>query len=458
MNSLLNKYPLFLMGILGASCLADNPFIQTLYTADPAPVVHDGVCYVYTSHDEDITENGFFTMKDWLCYSSSDMVNWTDLGTVASLHDFKWAGQGWGGGFENGAWAPQAIERDGKWYLYCPLQGRGIGVLVADSPAGPFTDPLGKALIGGDHIDPSVFIDDDGQAYLYWGNPKCWYAKLNKDMISIDTSIGDNGLAALDMTVEEFGKRTKEDEKRTTTYEEGPWLYKRNGLYYLFFAGGPIAEHIGYSTSKSPTGPWKYGDVVMTPQSAFTIHPGVVDFKGKSYLFYHDADLPGGGGFKRSVCVDELEFKSDGSVKKVEPTKEGPDQVGHLDPYVQVEAETICWTGGAETEPCEEGSMNICDLADGDYIKVKGVDFGSGASMFGARVASTISGGKIELRLDSEDGKLIGTCSVPRTGGEQKWENTSCEIKGATGVHDLYLKFVGEGDLFNFNWWKFKKK
>ena len=452
------KNTLVLASILGTSCLADNPFIQTFYTADPAPVVHGGVCYVYTSHDEDVTENGFFTMRDWLCYSSTDMVNWTDLGTVASLHDFKWAGQGWGGGFDNGAWAPQAIERDGKWYLYCPLQGRGIGVLVADSPAGPFTDPIGKPLIGGDHIDPSVFIDDDGQAYLYWGNPKCWYAKLNKDMISIDTGIGDKGLVSLDMTVDEFGTRTKEDERRATTYEEGPWLYKRKGLYYLFFAGGPIAEHIGYSTSKSPTGPWEYGAVVMTPQSAFTIHPGVVDFKGKTYLFYHDADLPGGGGFKRSVCVDEMEFRPNGSVKPVEPTKEGPKQVGHLDPYVQVEAETICWTGGVETEPCEEGGMNICDLDDGDYIKVKGVDFGSGASMFGARVASSSSGGKIELRLGGVDGKLIGTCRIPRTGGEQKWENTSCEVKGASGVHDLYLKFVGDGELFNVNWWKFKKK
>ena len=450
-----------ILGLIGGGCLADNPFIQNLYTADPAPVVHDGVCYVFTSHDEDITENGFFTMKDWLCYSSTDMVNWTDLGRVASLHDFEWAGQGWGGGFENGAWAVQAVERDGKWYLYCPLQGRGIGVLVADSPAGPYKDPIGKPLISGDHIDPTVFIDDDGQAYLCWGNPKCWYAKLNKDMISLDTSIGDNGLVSLDMTVEKFGKRTKEDERRPTTYEEGPWLTKHKGLYYLFFAGGPIAEHIGYSTSKSPTGPWKYGNVIMTPQSAFTIHPGVVDFKGKSYLFYHNADLPGGGGFKRSVCVDEMKYNSDGSIDEVIPTKAGPKQVGHLDPYETVQAETIFNNGGVETEKCSDidGGMNVCDIDNGDFIQIKGVDFGSGASMFGARVAATSSGGKIELRLDSVDGKVIGTCRVPRTGGEQKWENVSCKVSGATGVHDLFLTFVGDdGDLFKVNWWKFKRR
>jgi arabinoxylan arabinofuranohydrolase len=219
-----------------------NPVIQTIYTADPAPVVHGGTLYLYTSHDEDQLVKNFFTMKDWRCFSTTDMVNWTAHGAVASLYDFKWANSGWGGGFENGAWAVQGIERDGKWYLYCPLQGRGIGVLVADNPLGPFTDPIGKPLIGGkyDSIDPTVFIDDNGQAYLCWGNPRCWYVKLNKDMISYDTSIGDQGLVVQDMTVEAFGKRSKQDAQRATTYEEGPWLYKRNGIYYLFFAPVPF--------------------------------------------------------------------------------------------------------------------------------------------------------------------------------------------------------------------------
>ncbi len=447
--------------VFAVNCYADNPIIQNFYSADPAPFVKDGVCYLYTSHDEDVTERNFFTMKNWLLYTSTDMANWTDHGIVATLYDFEWAKNGWGGGYENGGWAPQAIERNGKWYLYCPLQGRGIGVLVADNPAGPFHDPIGKPLVGGDHIDPSVFIDDDGQAYLYWGNPKCWYAKLNKDMISIDTTIGDKGLVALDMSIEEFGKRTAEDEKRATTYEEGPWLYKRNNLYYLFFAGGPISEHLGYSTSKSPIGPWKYGNVIMKPQSAFTIHPGVVDFKGKTYLFYHNAGLPGGGGFKRSVCVDELVFNADGSVKEVVPTKEGPKQVGTLNPYETVQAETMFNNGGVETEICydENGGMNVCDIDNGDFIQLKGVDFGSGASSFEARVASYKSGGKIELRLGSKDGKLVGTCLVPHTQGWQKWKTVSCTVEGATGVNDLFLVFVGDNgiDLMTMNWWKFKK-
>ena len=450
---------LFVATGIGTRSFAENPVVQTRFTADPAPVVHDGVLYLYTSHDEDVLVKNFFTMKDWRCYSTTDMVNWTDHGAVASLYDFKWAGSGWGGGFENGAWAPQAIERDGKWYLYVPLQGRGIGVLVADNPFGPFSDPIGKALIKGDNIDPTVFIDDDGQAYLYWGNPKCWYVKLNKDMISFDTSIGNNGLVVLDMTVEEFGKRSKDDPKRLTTYEEGPWLYKRNGLYYLFFAAGPISEHLGYSTGSSAVGPWKYAGVVMDTQSAFTIHPGVVDYKGETYMFYHNAGLPGGGGFHRSVCVDKMEFNPDGTVKKVIPTKTGPVPVATLDPYQRVEAETIAWESGVETTKNEAVGVYVTDISNGDYIKVCSVDFGdTGAAKFIASVASATDGEAIELWLNDLSGKLIGTLNVKATGSPNKWETQSCDVSGAKGVHDLILKFTGNSSpLMNFDWWKFNR-
>lgn len=440
---------------------AVNPIVQTIYTADPAPVAHDGRLYVFTSHDEDVLVKNFFTMKDWRCYSTTDMVNWTDHGAVANIHPMKWAGAGWGGGFENGAWAPQAIERDGKWYLYVPLQGRGIGVLVADNPFGPYTDPIGKPLIAGDHIDPAVFIDDDGQAYLTWGNPKNWYAKLNKDMVSLDTSIGDNGLVAQDMTVEQFGKRSKVDERRPTSYEEGPWLYKRDGLYYLFFAGGPISEHLAYSTGKSPIGPWKYGGVVMPTQGgSFTNHGGVVDYKGKTYLFYHNAALPGGGGFHRSVCVDEVKFNPDGSVVQMDMTKDGPAAIANLDPYKRVEGETIAWETGVETEPVGDkpGNMSVHDVDEGDYIQVKNVDFGSpGARTFAATVSSDKQAkGTIELHLDKVDGPLIGTVSVGNTGGQ--WKTVTANITGAKGVHDLFLVFKGEGDdLFKLDWWKFDK-
>ncbi|RCX14834.1 dockerin type I repeat protein [Anaerobacterium chartisolvens] len=424
---------------------ADNPIVQTLYTADPAPMIYDGTCYVYTSHDEDTLINDFFTMTDWRCYSTTDMVNWTDRGAVASLKNFSWAGS-------NGAWAAQCIYRNGKFYLYCPIHLKGIGVLVSDSPYGPFTDPLGKPLINNsmEDIDPTVFIDDDGQAYMYWGNPNLYYVKLNENMISYS-----GGISKIPLTTASFG--TRSNSERPTSYEEGPWFYKRNGLYYMVFAGGPISEHIAYSTSTGPTGPWTYrGKIMPTQGGSFTNHPGVIDYKGNSYFFYHNGALPGGGGFHRSVCVEQFKYNADGTFPTINMSTTGAPQIGNLDPYVKTEGETVCGSSGVRTEKCNEGGMNVCNIENGDYIKVKGVDFGSGATSFDARVSSATSGGNIELRLDSPTGKLIGTCAVSGTGGWQTWATKSCNISGVSGVHDLYLKFTGgSGFLMNLNWWKF---
>lgn len=169
---------LLILVINSALCFADNPVVQTKFTADPAPMVHNDTVFLYTSHDEDDATG--FKMLNWMLYTTTDMANYTDHGIVASLKDLKWADP------NNGAWAPHCIYRNGKYYLYVPVHMRGIGVLVSDSPYGPFTDPLGKPLIKNsmDDIDPAVFIDDDGQAYMYWGNPNCYYVKLNEDMIS----------------------------------------------------------------------------------------------------------------------------------------------------------------------------------------------------------------------------------------------------------------------------------
>ena len=166
---------------------AQDPIIQTKYTADPAPMVYNDTVFLYTSHDEDDAQGYGFKMLDWQLYTSTDMVNWTDHGPIASLKDFTWRKR------DNGAWALQVVERNGKFYMYCPLHGNGIGVLVSDSPYGPFKDPIGKPLVWQkehwDDIDPTVYIDDDGQAYMYWGNPNLYYVKLNEDMISTSGDI-----------------------------------------------------------------------------------------------------------------------------------------------------------------------------------------------------------------------------------------------------------------------------
>jgi arabinoxylan arabinofuranohydrolase len=155
-----------------------------------------------------------------------------------------------------------------------------VGVGVSDTITGPYVDALGHPLIENNEIDPTVLIDDDGQAYLYWADPDLWYVKLNEDMISYSGSP-----AMIQLTVAGFGARTG-SENRTTSFEEGPWVYKRNGLYYNVFAADCCSEDIRYSTSLGPLGPWTYRGVVMPTQGpSFTNHPGIIDYKGNSYFF-----------------------------------------------------------------------------------------------------------------------------------------------------------------------------
>lgn len=421
---------LTIVAALPSRSSADNPIVQTNYTADPAPMVYEGRLYLYTSHDEDVTVNNFYTMNEWRLYSTVDMVNWTDHGSPASLKTFSWS--------TDNAWAPQAVARDGKFYLYVPINnntGAKIGVCVADNPTGPFKDPIGRALAqsGSMAIDPTVFVDDDGQAYLYWGNGNLRFVKLSSNMISTSGSVTSN--------------------VPMNGFTEGPWFYKRGSLYYLVYAGS--GEKISYATSNAPAGPWTYkGDVFGNPSIA-TNHPGVVDYKGHSYFFYHNGTLPGGGSFKRSVCVEEFSYGSDGSIPKLTMTTKGPHGIATLNPFEQVEAETIAFSSGLKTEVCTDtgGGMNVTSISNGDYIKVKDVDFLGGVTSFNARVSSSGSNAKIELHLDSQTGTLLGTCDVS---GASSWTTKSCAVSGGSGKHDLFLKFTGgSGDLFKFNWWKF---
>lgn len=436
---MIKKFYVLLLTILFCfvSAFPDNPIIQSLYTADPAPMVHNDTCYLYTTHDEDITVKNFYTMNDWQCYSSTDMVNWTYRGSPLSYKTFNWS--------KGDAWASQCIFRNDKFYMYVPVTqkngGAAIGVAVATSPTGPFSDPLGQKLVAygnGYDIDPTVFIDDDGQAFLYWGNGTLWYVKLNQDMISYSGDIVTTN-------------------PKPSNFQEGPWFYKRDSLYYMVYSTTPSPnEAIAYATSLSPTGPWISKGIIMAADNCYTNHAGIVDFKGKSFFFYHNCALPGGGSFKRSVCLEQFAYKSDGAIPAISPSTAGPDYVGNLNPYDTVQAETICLGSEVEAGECSEGGIMVNSIHAGDYIKVKGVDFGDGAKSFDARVASATEDGTIELHFDSLTGTLVGTCSVGSTGGMDSWETESCTVSGASGVHDLYLKFTGGGgQLFNFNWWKF---
>ncbi len=456
----MKKFTLILSSLMmAAAASATNPLVQTCFTTDPAPMVHGDTLYVYTGHDENKAD--FFWMQEWRVYSTTDMVNWTDHGSPLAIEDFTWG--------DDRAWAPQCIERNGKFYLYVPLHSNlsgtmAIGVAVGDSPTGPFKDAIGKPLADGswDYIDPTVFIDSKGDAYLYWGNPTIYYVKLNDDMISFEGEVqkivpDEAGFGPGKEVPMEPGK------KYSSSYTEGPWFFERNGKYYLVYAAGGIPENISYSMSDSPTGPWKYMGVIM-PQNdwtkSFTNHSGITDYKGKSYFFYHTGRLPEGGGFGRSICVEPFEFNPDGTIPTILPTEEGAPAVGTLDPYRRVEAETIAWSQGVTTEPNAETGVYVADIHNGDFIKVANVNFMSGGpKTFGAQVASALRGGQIEVRMDSPEGDLVATLDVPGTGGWENWQyiETPAKIE-VPGVHDIYFVFKGRKGpkLFNFDYWTFK--
>lgn len=438
---------LALAAAAGMTAHAQMPIVQTRYTADPAPMVINDTIYLYTSHDEDNAEG--FLMKNWLLYTSTDMVNWQDRGIVASLDDFKWFDR------DNGAWAIQVVERNGKYYMYCPLHGHGIGVLVADSPFGPFTDPLGEPLVWQkEHwydIDPTVLIDDDGQAYMYWGNPNLYMVRLNDDMISYSGDIVQH--------------------PAITDYQEGPWLYHRGDNYYLAFASTCCPEGIGYAMSKSIAGPWEYkGHIMNHTERTRGNHPGIIDYKGKTYVFGQNSDLlkldMPQYKERRSVSAAEMHFNPDGTIEEVPYWFDTHiDQIELIDPYNLTEAELMAWGFGLKTTPrnpwaaTDRWNQLVTDIDDGEYIKVRGVDFGPGAKRFDANVQSFLYGGDIELRIDDIDGPKIGEIAVPCTKG--KIETLTCPVSGAKGIHDLYFVFKGskqqKRNLFNFDSWRFYK-
>lgn len=445
---------IFVIMLLPFRGISQNPIIQTMYTADPAPIVFNDTLFLYVGHDEDDAPSNSFLMREYSLFTTTDMVNWTAHRTPLKTSDFKWS--------EGDASAAQCIERNGKFYWYISSlnktnPGVSVGVAVSDSPYGPFKDALGHALITNnmtnfgkhswDDLDPTVIIDDNGQAYLFWGNNACYWARLNNDMISLDSEI--YALDIFDQSA--FGP----------DFEEAPWVYKRGKQYYMIYASDP-RESLHYTTAKNIQGPWRYGNLLMPPTgSSGSNHPAIIDYKGNSYLFYHTGELPGGDDFNRSVCVEQFSYNEDGSIPAIRKTKEGVlESVGKLDPFRRVEAETMAWSEGLKLDYSDEVGVFVTSIHDSDFIKVREVDFGGdGASRFEAKVSSRYFGGQIEIRLDSISGELIGTLQVPYIGDWDDWKMISTEVKDVGGIHDLYFLFRGRGPhvLFNFDGWAFTK-
>lgn len=297
----------------------ENPIFRNIFTADPAPLVVNDTLYVYVGHDE-AAEGQMFNITEWVVYSTTDVKHWTFHGPVMKPTDFAWA--------VSDAWASQVIQKNGKFWFYTtvehgpPHKAKAIGVAVADTPLGPFKDARGSALAHDattptpedphdwDDIDPTVFADDDGTTWLAWGNLHLYLVKLKPNMTEFDGAIREIYLP---------------------NYTEGPWLHKHKGTYYLTypcFAHQNMFEKMCYATASKITGTWTYqGILTDRTENSFTIHPGIVEYKGQWYFFYHQANLSingvAGAMGRRSVEVEYLYYNEDGTIKPIKKTKEG---------------------------------------------------------------------------------------------------------------------------------------
>jgi len=296
-----------------------NPIFRDLHTADPAPLVVGDTLYLYVGHDE-AAEGQMFNITEWLAFSTKDMKTWTAHGPIMQPTDFSWVARD--------AWASQVHEKNGRFWFYTAVehdpeqgsQGKAIGVAVADNPLGPFRDAKGSALVRNedtkgphswDDIDPTVWTEEDGTSWLIWGNANIYMAKLAPDMISFDGPIRQIELP---------------------DFEEGPWIFKRGDMYYLAYASMDKTispdEQISYATAPAITGPWTWrGEITGAAANSFTIHPGIAEFKGEWYLFYHVGtldvgDVKGNLG-RRAVAVERMTFDENGLINPVTQTETG---------------------------------------------------------------------------------------------------------------------------------------
>ena len=443
-----------LFSLLALGCgFAQNPVISAVYTPDPAPYVHGDKVYLFTDHDED--DATYFLMKDWLVFSSEDMVNWQYLGAQVSTATFEWAKQG------DRAWAAQAVEYKGKWYWYLCCNTKdgkdALAVAVADRPEGPWIDAIGGPLaIGFGFIDPTVFIDDDETPYLFWGNKGFWYGELNEDMISFkdgyeqvpgytDPSAFGDLQSKMDWSI---GKN-----RDMTQYEEGPWVSKRGGIYYVVYPAGGVPEYMAYSTAPTINGPWTFkGRIMDEAENSFTIHGGNITFKGHDYMFYHNGLLPNGGGFRRSTAIEEFTFNEDGTIPFIPFTKRGVSPVGTLNPYQRVEAETMQSSWGVRFDRNAGSKHYVTSIHNGDWIHLRNVDFGDAApKVLGANVWNVKNEGVIEFYKDAMGDRPFARVKVDK---EHIWYTVPVQ-RGPTGIHDIYVLFRGgDEELFNFDWWR----
>lgn len=409
-----------------------NPFIQHMYTADPSAHVFDNKVYVYPSHDQ--TNANGFNMRDYHVFSSSDLNHWEDHGVALDVDSVAWASEY--------MWAPDCAYKDSTYYFYFPakdLEGEfRIGVATSASPIGPFV-PEPEPIQGSFSVDPSVFIDDDGQAYMYFGGAgdggqtKPWVAKMDESM-----------------------KEFSEDPKALTGIDywfEACWMNKVEDTYYLSYSTGtfhpdyPNSSALAYATSTNPMGPFTYQGIINGYVSGWTNHHSVLEYLGQSYLFYHNADLSGGNTVKRSICADYIHF-TEGKLSKIEQTTQG---VGSYNASKRIEAENYYEIFGAKKQESTDGGYQV-SLSTDDSLTFNNVIIENNAiNSIQLRLNTQSNEGYIHVISDSLG--TIGTFPLSSLDGINKWQTASCPIQGISGKRKITLKYTNtESNTVAITW------
>lgn len=462
-----------------------NPLIDYDYGADPFALVYDGRVYLYMTADQyeydtegNLIDNTYQLINKLHVISSDDMVNWTDHGFIQVAGPdgvAKWA---------NFSWAPavayKQIDGVDKFFLYFCNSGGGIGVLEGDSPVGPWRDPNGEALITGSTpgvqgvpwvFDPAVMVDDDGTGYLAFGGGVPEGQDLNPKSARI-VKLADNMTSLAD---DEDGIPKMID--APCMFEDGG-IHKANGRYYYTYCSNFSGDHSaiegypGYGiiccmVSDDPMGPYTYvGEILQNPSYYFNVggnnHHALFEFNGTTYITYHAQTLGKALGIEkgyRSTHINEVEYYEDGSIKPIDADMEGVSQLKAFSPYSEVAGTTIGWNSGIAPRDLGRNNMVLSSINNGDWLAIGGVDFGeNGAETFEAEVAG-LAGGRIELRLDSPDGEVIGTLDVESGNGDE-FTTLSCSVENAVGEHTLFFVYSGEGEdeLMEVQSWQFTEK
>ncbi|RZL31896.1 MAG: carbohydrate-binding protein [Pedobacter sp.] len=437
------KYILFFSGLILIcnTSNAQNPLINSQFTADPTARVFNNRVYVYPSHDILAKKGkgriGWFAMEDYHVFSSANLTDWTDHGMIVTQNEVPWVKPD-----SYSMWAPDCIERNGKYYFYFPSNpkdtvtyGKGftIGVAVADKPEGPFK-PESNPIKGVRGIDPNVFIDKDGQAYLYWSGGNIYAAKLKPNMLELDSEI--KTLADLP----------------TKGLKEGPFMFERNGIYYLTYPHVENKiERLEYAISNNPLGPFKFTGVIMdeSETGCWTNHHSMIEFKNQWYLFYHHNDYSPNFDKARSIRTDSLSFNVDRTIKKVIPTFRGIGISDAIKP-IQIDRYSKISEGVKieflDTASTFKGWKTIFSQKEA-WLQYNSINFGEKPLRQIKFMAKANDGAVVELRSGSVNGTLIAEIKIAKSEELKEFKTKVSNVQ--KGIQHLFvvMKSGGEAEI-----------